>query len=68
MYSERGDALFFPLWAGIPDDAGVLWWSPGHSPEGWDMWCLARRSPTDLGDGWLGCGAKPQSVAMSHGI
>ena len=51
-----GDAVFLPQWSGIPDDAGGYWYSPGESPDGWDMWGMLCKNPVDLGEGWWTCG------------
>ena len=55
--SKQGEMLFFPLWQGIPDDAGGYFYSPtGRSPAGRDMYGDLCSEPVDLGDGWWMCG------------
>lgn len=51
-------AQFFPLWLGIPDDAGGYFYSPDASPEGLDMYGMICVEPVDLGGGWWLCGFK----------
>ncbi|MBU2696093.1 hypothetical protein [Pimelobacter sp. 30-1] len=55
-FSESDDALFFPQWIAIPDDAGGYWYSPDASPAGFDMYGMWCKDPVDLGDGWWSCG------------
>lgn len=50
------DRMFFPMWKGIPDDAGGYWYTPGDSPAGEDMYGMPCQDPTDLGGGWWMCG------------
>lgn len=50
-------ARFFPMWMGIPDDAGGFIHSPDVSPDGLlDMYGMPCEDPTDLRDGWWMCG------------
>jgi hypothetical protein len=55
--SRQDDMVFFPLWTGIPDDAGGYIYVPdGGSPAGFDMYGDVCTDPVDLGDGWWMCG------------
>lgn len=54
--SPDHEAQFYPLWLGIPDDAGGYFYSPNRSPEGLDMYGMICREPVDLGGGWWLCG------------
>lgn len=54
--SRRAGGLFFPLWIGIPDDAGGYFYTPHRSPAGADMYGTVCTDPVDLGDGWWMCG------------
>jgi hypothetical protein len=56
LVSVYSDSVFVAQWSGIPDDAGGFWFSPGRSPEGFDMWGMICHDPADLGDGWWRCG------------
>ncbi len=53
------EAVFFPLWTGIPDDAGGYWYvEGGASPEGFDMFGMVCRDPIHLEGNWWVCGMR----------
>lgn len=55
---DADGARFFPQWIGIPDDAGGYWYSPGRSPQGYDMYGLICTEPKPLGSDWWMCGLR----------
>lgn len=56
--SGRGDIRFFPLWIGVPDDAGGYLHTSGRSPAGVDMHGMPCTNPVALGGDWWMCGVK----------
>lgn len=56
-----GSYVFFPQWAGIPDDAGGFFHSTSGSPEGQDMWGMTCEAPLRLDDAWWSCGMNEEA-------
>ncbi|GIG35853.1 hypothetical protein [Cellulomonas pakistanensis] len=62
LVAARGDgSVFVPQWAGIPDDAGGFWFTPGTTPEGRDMWGEICTQPVRLDGDWWACAMPEQA-------
>lgn len=61
--TDGAGGVFVPMWAGVPDDAGGFWYTPGQSPEGRDMWGMECREPVRLDGDWWACGIDLEPAA-----
>jgi len=53
--SVQGTTVFFPMWLGIPDDAGGYVYAPDGDPYGIDLYGSTCQNIKDLGDDWWSC-------------
>ena len=51
----QGTTVFFPMWLGIPDDAGGYVYAPDGDPYGIDLHGSTCQNIKDLGDDWWSC-------------
>ncbi|MCK9795339.1 hypothetical protein M1843_16435 [Isoptericola sp. 4D.3] len=58
--TDGAGGVFVPQWAGLVDDAGGFWFTPGTSPAGRDMWGMVCKEPTRLEGDWWVCGMDVQ--------